>query len=903
MVVSSPITGAAIIGGELILSLADGGQIINCGLVQGPPGPKGSVGSPGPKGDAGLDGCTLLHGPGFPDPGLGKSGDFYWMVSPEVGVFGPKTAGGWGSPVILSRPITANKADYKPIAGQSGGGGATGDGGGPSKVYTNQVIPTGSGRLKSKNSKTTVEYFGSPNGILAPSGPLNSQANINGWIVKALEELDAVVPVAIVDTLPAAGEYTGDLVLSEGSLYIWAETEWVAVSSQGGAVLSDIRPVGDFEEGALWFCTADDDLTLYVYLGDGADQGWVPASPPVSLDGIDANAAAITELEAVVNKLGTDTAHLQSNVYQITTQTASAIDEFAEDQKRQDALIEELSGEFDEIIEEREKGDWIAEIPSTGSDGERDYIYDGSEFPGGGASKLDIGESGGPDGKGFVYFLCDLSDADPGGSAMAGFLTQLFDECEKDPDKFRGKYSFFCPWAADKGLAVREQPIDSISKSSEMTYTIHFYGPKGDEKEATGKGIEFFTEATDGHLPATGKFFMERYADASGQEQVCQEAYTKCLEDNGTDPAAQSNCLRELDACLEAAKGGWLPVSDFGSASAFVFNKTDASENVVTHTFEEVRAGDSIRITDSNTGQFEIANILSIRETDEHIRFAIKAISYSGGIVDGNKCEIEFYNFSLAPHEPDLDAYVKKTGDVMTGKLRIEKPRTDEGENSFIIRGRIGGKDANLLKDYQRQNSESNKDDYIEYFGSQASNKCIATKEYVDNAVPQAPANHSYITHTFLWEYVEGGKDKATSLLSNQFTYAKDGDDFVLYFSCYVNGQTYGPWHQTSHKADYGYISINNWNGRFAFGMWAKQLIFCQGKEVEGGVKKWWNEIRGNLKHGPSADSWGLTAGRNYHANLPSPWPAIAFPKSAWAYNMSTTFEIVEEEDLGDPLP
>ena len=34
MVVTSPITGAAIIGGELILSLPTG-QIINCGLVQG----------------------------------------------------------------------------------------------------------------------------------------------------------------------------------------------------------------------------------------------------------------------------------------------------------------------------------------------------------------------------------------------------------------------------------------------------------------------------------------------------------------------------------------------------------------------------------------------------------------------------------------------------------------------------------------------------------------------------------------------------------------------------------------------------------------------------------------------------------------------------------------------------
>ena len=74
MVVTSPITGAAIIGGELILSLPTG-QIINCGLVQGPPGLKGEPGAPGPRRQAGLDGNTLYHGQGFPQSDLGRDGD------------------------------------------------------------------------------------------------------------------------------------------------------------------------------------------------------------------------------------------------------------------------------------------------------------------------------------------------------------------------------------------------------------------------------------------------------------------------------------------------------------------------------------------------------------------------------------------------------------------------------------------------------------------------------------------------------------------------------------------------------------------------------------------------------------------------------------------------------------
>ena len=143
MVVASPITGAAVIGGELILSLPTG-QIINCGLVQGPPGLKGEPGAPGPTGKAGLDGNTLLNGQGFPALDIGQDGDFYWMTGPDLAVFGPKIGGSWGSPVYLKQPIVGVNADAVPMAMGGGSGGGSGDG--PSKVYTNQVIASGSGR-------------------------------------------------------------------------------------------------------------------------------------------------------------------------------------------------------------------------------------------------------------------------------------------------------------------------------------------------------------------------------------------------------------------------------------------------------------------------------------------------------------------------------------------------------------------------------------------------------------------------------------------------------------------------------------------------------------------------------------------------------------------------------------
>ena len=122
-------------------------------------------------------------------------------------------------------------------------------------------------------------------------------------------------------------------------------------------------------------------------------------------------------------------------------------------------------------------------------------------------------------------------------------------------------------------MAVREQPIDSVVKSSAMTYTVHFYGPVGEQKEATGKGIEFFTEANEGHRPPLGHFFMEAYQDKSVQEQACADALAECQTG---DPMADSNCLRAYDTCMKNATDGWNPVSDFGKATAVVFHKSDA---------------------------------------------------------------------------------------------------------------------------------------------------------------------------------------------------------------------------------------------------------------------------------------------------------------------------------------
>jgi hypothetical protein len=63
----------------------------------------GSPGSPGADGIDGIDGRTLLNGSGVPGGGTGSNGDFYIDTVADA-IYGPKTAGVWGSPTNLIGP-------------------------------------------------------------------------------------------------------------------------------------------------------------------------------------------------------------------------------------------------------------------------------------------------------------------------------------------------------------------------------------------------------------------------------------------------------------------------------------------------------------------------------------------------------------------------------------------------------------------------------------------------------------------------------------------------------------------------------------------------------------------------------------------------------------------------------
>ena len=100
----------------------------------------------------------------------------------------------------------------------------------------------------------------------------------------------------------------------------------------------------------LWFSTNEEELTLFIYVDD--ESGWVPAAPPVSLDGIN---TTITGIEGDLIELHNNVRQVKGDIV-LTNQDLQLL---AQDQTRQDEKISELEAEVDDLRPTIERGEWL----------------------------------------------------------------------------------------------------------------------------------------------------------------------------------------------------------------------------------------------------------------------------------------------------------------------------------------------------------------------------------------------------------------------------------------------------------------------------------------------------------------------------------------------------------------
>lgn len=123
-------------------------------VLIGPTGSAGADGADGAAGSAGADGAdgrTLLSGSGAPSGGTGADGDFYINTAVPA-IYGPKTAGAWGSATSLIGATGAEGA-----AGSAGADGADGK-----TILYGTVAPTTEGVDGDFYIRTTTNFIYGP---------------------------------------------------------------------------------------------------------------------------------------------------------------------------------------------------------------------------------------------------------------------------------------------------------------------------------------------------------------------------------------------------------------------------------------------------------------------------------------------------------------------------------------------------------------------------------------------------------------------------------------------------------------------------------------------------------------------------------------------------------------------
>src|ERR671923_1129721 len=93
-----------------------------------------------PEASDGGGGAAFLKGAGAPGAGLGADGDMYFDTTAKA-LYGPKTAGAWGSAEGLQGPAGADGADG--AAGAAGPAGPAGGAGGAVRYE----VPAGNGQI------------------------------------------------------------------------------------------------------------------------------------------------------------------------------------------------------------------------------------------------------------------------------------------------------------------------------------------------------------------------------------------------------------------------------------------------------------------------------------------------------------------------------------------------------------------------------------------------------------------------------------------------------------------------------------------------------------------------------------------------------------------------------------
>lgn len=269
--------------GELLLGLSTG-LVINCGPVVGPAGEAGPRGVQGAPGTDGQDGAAVLSGPRPPQSDDGVDGDHWIDLSSTTYGFYKKASGTWTKLAELRTQQLGRNAQQ----GAAVGGAAGGSGGAPSvpPVIIELEPPTVNNDKKPLRAGDL--WFDSDQLALYVATKDASKKIVWVICIPGVTGVPGTQAASVPVVYPKAvdGEEWVNPLTQVTYRFNEPKKQWINVN--GGIVsVQDKSPLTP-QTGSLWYDTEADELTLYIYTGSE----WVPAAPPVSLDGINATIEA-----------------------------------------------------------------------------------------------------------------------------------------------------------------------------------------------------------------------------------------------------------------------------------------------------------------------------------------------------------------------------------------------------------------------------------------------------------------------------------------------------------------------------------------------------------------------------------------------------------------------------------
>ena len=759
------IVSAAVVEGYLILGLSDG-SVIKAGWVEGARGLPGPMGPIGARGDDGKDGNTIITVGGMPRPDVGEEGD-YAIDNINWRIYGPKSGGAWGKSTELKQPpiLDSGSAAYQGSAGAgAGGGGGSGSGpGGP--VNTAGVALTGRGSTRfDVVGASIVNYPGSsPNNIVHGKNGLRTQEDTNALFVRAFDNIDEAIPVQIASVAPSP-KYDGDLYYDQvlGELYISVADAWIVVSGGGSGrapIFSPseptVHPDGPLEAGDIWYDTSDpdaliqhiydgadwielnpgftveiadsppdpataaegqlyfdsqdDELTLYIFY----DGQWIPAAPPVSLDGLE---SAIADLRVQVNRV-------EGRLISPSTLSDIAgmgLQDVLNNSNIADKDIVLTDGTDDLIDISTTEGRIIIASDADKKTPKLTLAHFGDQQDGNRKADIELDENG-------TRLDFEMSNSVKDIHFRFGNDEKFIINHEGDAE-FTGKVKVQPGSNTNEAvtygqLATLEEELEQLASSSE-------------------RGTWNWTNA---EVPAPGEYSIKRNSDSDALAQ-CDATLQECLILASDDAAAASQCNRDHASCRAQYVQAVDP--DFSKAYVCTFNKKDSQGN--DHNFSDVSAGMYLDIFNEGDEGFLLAKIDSSHATDYEIVFITPV--QSKGLASG-LARVKV--FAMAD-EVNATNYVRKSGDTMTGSLTVEGLFTAEHKSAFENQVRIGlerssffaesvltiygeGVGGKVLDAIVRVNNDSKKD-YIEYLGGIDTNNSLVNKKYVDDKFKAVPS-------------------------------------------------------------------------------------------------------------------------------------------------------------------